>query len=229
MTPDRLPPAARVILAVQDTAGLAELLAPARLLAQGRRAELTGLFVEELELLRSASLPVTREVGVASERVRDIDAHSTGRLLRRRADAVRRAIEREAAAADLTWSFQVIRGSLLQAAVEATTRADLVVLSPPRTAVQHTVGGRETQPANGAVAALYDDTEAGERALTTARDLSGGRSEAIARLPAGDVAGWIPRRPRHRVLVVSVPSLQSLGPDFGGLLTRVRCPIILVR
>lgn len=229
MSPETSRPLARVVLAVHDTVGLAELLAPASLLAQGRQAELTGLFIEEVGLVRSASLPVTREVGVASERVRDIDPYTTVRLLRRRADEVRRRIEREAAAAHLSWSFQVIRGTLVQAAVAATTPADLVILSPPPTAVQHTLGQRTAHPANGRVGAVYDDSDAGSRALTTARDLSGGKPEAIARVPPDEIAAGVARPARHRVLVVSLPSLEALGADLPGFLARVRCPVILVR
>ncbi len=242
----------RVVLATQDPAELDRLIGQARVLAEALQAELAGLFVEEVDLLRLVALPIAREVSIATETVRVLDTASTVRLLQRRAAEVQQVLAREAAAANLPWSFTVTRGSLVDVALAAASGPDLVVFGPPRTALQHTVGQRTPRP-GGRVATLYDATEAGQRALAAALRLSRNRPEAISlvitrvaeaeslrRLAAGRLQrpGWNPevvsvddlrRTPAPRALVVSLDSLGQGGIDLRQLVAEAGCPVILLR
>jgi hypothetical protein len=56
---------ARVLLALEGAEPAVEPLFAATQLARGLRAELAGLFVEDVALLRLAALPFTREVGLS--------------------------------------------------------------------------------------------------------------------------------------------------------------------
>jgi len=96
-------------------------VAPAAIaeLAKEMQAELLGLFIEDIELLRFAALPFAAEVGYASALPRALDPGSLERALRRQADSLRRAL---AAALDPTshsWTFRVARGALAESVAAA--------------------------------------------------------------------------------------------------------------
>lgn len=248
--PPRVP--ARVVLAARASADALRLLDEATTLARALRAELAGLFVEESDLLRLAALPVTREVGVASGAVREIDLAGTTRLLQRQADEVRAIVERAAAGLDLPWSFRITRGNVVQAAVAAAAGPDLVLVAPPRSAAQRALGFLPPAPRAGGVAAFYDGTPSGDRALAAALHLASGFPErvwlvlpargnpvALSRLaadrlgvprglPAAVVLPELRRHPAPRALVVSTTALATGAANLPALLADVRGPVVLV-
>lgn len=233
----------RVVLAARAASDAQRLLGEAGELARALHAELTGLFVEESDLLRLAGIPVTREVGLASGAVRHIDATATARHLRRQADDVRARVEHLAAVLDLPWSFRVERGDVVELAVAAAAR-DIVLLAP-RPSAWRRVTGPAPQRRGPAVAALYDATEAGERALAIALGLVADRADEVAvLLRAGDdvetarrrlaarpglasPAVWGERPHPRRAVVVSVASLT--GEELRRLLQSEESPVILIR
>lgn len=105
---------------------------PVARLARELEAELLGLFIEDVELLRFASLPFAREIGGASAQARTLDLASLERQLRAQA----RALEREIAAilgpGPAGWSLRVERSSPLMA-IEAALEQVLepALLVPP--------------------------------------------------------------------------------------------------
>jgi hypothetical protein len=172
---------ARVVLAARAASDAQRLLEEAAELARALHTELTGLFVEEADLLSGVGLPVTREVGLVSGAVRDIDAVATARELRRQADDVRVRLQRLATALGLPWSFRVERGDVLEVAVSAAA-SDLVILAPRTAAWQRVVGPPLAAAREPTVAALYDATDAGERALAAAFDLAAHRPDRVSLL-----------------------------------------------
>jgi len=61
-------------------------------LASGLGAELAGLFVEDINLMRMAELPFARELGLSSAAVRRVEAIELERTLRLQAERVRTAL-----------------------------------------------------------------------------------------------------------------------------------------
>lgn len=153
-------------------------LAAAAALAASLQAELAGLFVEDINLLRMAALPFTRELGLASALLRPIEITDIEREFRRHAERTRKALEEAALASSLRWSFQVIRGQPLAAALSAASDADLLVVGgtahaaaaiPQKgTGSLKTARGLRTRP----VAVLYDGSPQAERALALAAALA---------------------------------------------------------
>ena len=155
-------------------------LAAAAALAASLQAELAGLFVEDINLLRMAALPFTRELGLASALLRPIEITDIEREFRRHAERARKALEEAALASSLRWSFQVIRGQPLAAALSAASDADLLVVGGTAHAAaaaaipQKGTGslkaarGLRTRP----VAVLYDGSPQAERALALAAALA---------------------------------------------------------
>jgi len=101
-------------------------------LAQELEAELLGLFIEDVELLRFASLPFAREIGIASVQARSMDVASLERQLRAQARALEQALEAILGPGPTGWSLRVERSSPL-VAIEAVLAQVLepALLIPP--------------------------------------------------------------------------------------------------
>lgn len=225
------PPSGRVVVALRagsDTRFLGE----AGALARTMHAELAALFVEEVELIRLARLPIAREIGVASGSVLEFDPVAIARLHRQQADAIRAMVARTAHTLELSWTFEVARGSLLDVALGVLSAPDLLMVEPTPSAVQHALGRTAPRAAPAVrtvvnasdVAVLHEATSAGGRALEVALRLAGGRPEAIVLVVDDDADVGQVRRAAESVLDVpegpSVITLAELG--------RGRCPRALV-
>lgn len=164
-----------------DTSPLGEAaLDAAAALARRLDAELTGLFVEDVNLLRMATLPFAREYALASAMARNIDVAEVEQALRRQADAVRASLARVAQTLQVPWSFQVTRGGMLDRVLETMRDPGLAVLgytgqfvikadTPARAHGRpHADAGAPRQP----ILALYDGMPAAQRALRVALALA---------------------------------------------------------
>jgi nucleotide-binding universal stress UspA family protein len=129
MSENGLDPAIRHILVALDASphSLATLEAAAEL-AAGLKAELLGLFVEDINPLRLAESPFAREMGVVSTTCRQLDILEIERELRAQASRARRALAIAAGRAQVPWSFRVARGVITSELLTAASEADLVIL-----------------------------------------------------------------------------------------------------
>jgi hypothetical protein len=219
------PPTSRVLLGLERSEPAQELLSTAIALARGLHAELAGLFVEDVALLRMAALPFTREVGRSSGVARPIEVADLERTLHRQGEQVRRGLARIAVELALPWSFRVARGSLLDEVLGAAVTTDLIVLGARRWSAGSAVGARVAPAA--IVSALFDATEAGHRALLAALELAEGRPEQLSLLVPGASASNL-RALRQRAaqalhVAVDLPRLQPLAaPEAGHLAQHTR-------
>jgi hypothetical protein len=182
-------------------------------LARRLDAEVAGLFVEDINLLRLAGLPFAREYALASAASRRVESGELERTLRLRADAIRGALSRAAQALSVPWSFQVVRGALLDSVLEAMHEPDLAVFGwSGQFAV--TPGARTATPATVAGAAamrhpivtLYDDTPAADRALGAAQVLAQAHHTGlVVLLIAGDAAQIEQLRGRAQAQLLAAP------------------------
>ena len=119
---------ARILVALDASASGRAALAGAAALAAELQAELLGLFVEDANLLRLASLPFSARSawGPAAEEARNEE--TMARALRAEAALLRELLAREAERLHLRWSFRVTRGTVARELVEAAERVDLVVM-----------------------------------------------------------------------------------------------------
>ncbi|MGM0516055.1 MAG: universal stress protein [Pseudomonadota bacterium] len=141
-------PGAIVVLLDTSPASEAALSAAARI-ARFRGLELVGLFIEEQDLIRSASYPFAREISFLSGTSRPFDSE----MLRGRLDWQRRRIERrlaeEAARHALSWRLQVETGSVAEALASAGLNAELLLLG--KAGWSHGRGGRLGSTATGLI------------------------------------------------------------------------------
>jgi nucleotide-binding universal stress UspA family protein len=177
----------RILVALDASPHSLAALKLAAELAARLDAELIGIYVEDINLLRLAELQISREVGSHSARVSEIDSQHIQRQFRAQARRARQALALLAESADVRWSFRTTRGLIPIELLSATDEADLVILgkagwskrkqlgSTAQTLVvqssRHTLiiqsGIRMRRP----LMVIYDGSEAGKKALETALTL----------------------------------------------------------
>jgi nucleotide-binding universal stress UspA family protein len=210
MNERELEPTIRRILVALDASrhSLAALEAASEL-ANTLKAELVGIFVEDINLLRLAGLPFAREVRYLSVTDRPLDSPSMERELRIQAEQVKQTLAVVAGRRQLRWSFRVVRGEVVAELLSAAQEADLLALGRASWAMTRRVrlGATARQvvaQALGSVLLLqqghticqpiqliYDASAAAKRALATAVRLAsvmGGHLTVMIATAAPDAA-----------------------------------------
>lgn len=153
-------------------------------------AELVGLFVEDINLLNLAALPIAREVSPFSSAMRQLNREQLQREFRTQSEAVRRTLAAAADARGVDWTFRVVRGAVTSAIIAEAATADLIILGrmtwPPagtrrlgstvRMILQEGQGltmiVHEEVSFSVPVTLVFDGSELGEKALKVAIKLS---------------------------------------------------------
>jgi nucleotide-binding universal stress UspA family protein len=118
----------RILIALDASHhSLAALRAAARL-ASSLEAELHGLFVEDINLLRVAGLPMARELQFPFAAHAPMNPERMRRQLRAQASQARRALASVCGEEQIEWTFQVVRGGVSSKVLEEAAKADLLCL-----------------------------------------------------------------------------------------------------
>lgn len=157
----------RILVALDASHQSLAALNAAVLLAEALEAELLGMFVEDVNLVRWAALPFAREVGHATARARPLAGEDLARALRGQAARAQQALARLATGRGVTWSFRVGRGEVAATLLAAAHDTDLVALG-----------------------ATFLSWAAGRRLGSTARAVIGAGARPALLLPAG--TRWAP-------------------------------------
>ncbi len=128
MTPIRERHIRRILVALDTSPYSLAALEAASELAMALHAELTGLFVEDADLLRLAHLPCARELLYAGQTEEVVDGRSMERALKAEAEQIRRSLQAVAGRKQLQWSFQVVRGQVEDQVLSAAEEADFVIM-----------------------------------------------------------------------------------------------------
>ena len=110
-----------------STHSLAALRVAAELAAEAK-AELVGLFVEDIRLLRLAKSPRAREVLYPASQTRPLNSATMEERFQAQAEQARRAMASQASHAQLRWSFRVVRGEVTAEVLAAASDADVLVM-----------------------------------------------------------------------------------------------------
>lgn len=178
----------RIVVAVDASPHSRAAMEAAVRMAARFDAELLGLFVEDINVLRIAGLPYAQEFGVYSAQRRHINTVDVERQLRVRSRQVQDSFRLLAGRASIRGTFRVTRGSVgaeIQSAaadadvlivgragwsqlrqVGSTTRAVCSAEAPGITAVLQS--GAQLAPP---ILVVYDASEAAEKALVFAEGL----------------------------------------------------------
>lgn len=181
----------RILVALDASPHSEAALDAAAELAARLSAELQGLFIEDINLLRLAELPFAREVGFFTAAHRRLDARGIQRQLRAQARRVEARLTEIGERDQLQWSFRVARGAIASELLRASSDVDLVILGKSGGWSLHRgrrLGSTARALVFGAptltlllqegtclglpVMAIYDGSRLGERALDAAAFLA---------------------------------------------------------
>lgn len=123
-----LSPIRRILIALDASTSDIAALETAVALASRMEAELLGLFVEDINLLRFAALPFAREVSFFPARTRRLDSGEMERALRAQASRAEAVLIEAAARQRVRCSFRVVRGEVTTQLLAAAQDIDLVAL-----------------------------------------------------------------------------------------------------
>ena len=193
-------PIRRILLALDTSDSGLAALETAVVLASRMEAELLGLFVEDINLLRFAALPFAREVSYFSARTRRLDSGEMERALRAQASRAEAALIEAAERQRVRCTFHVVRGEITTQLLAAAHDIDLVALGMPRrqfrrisATVREIVNAAQSSvlllpPADQIrtpIVVVYDGSPASARALSVARHLSQKQDNSLTVLTTG--------------------------------------------
>ncbi len=172
----------RILVAIDTSPFGSAALDAAAMLATELRAELHGLFIEDINLLRLAGLPFASEIDCSSGICRPLDINAMERALRTKAEGVRQAIATTAQRTSLHWSFRVYRGNVAQTVLAESLEADLLLIGRERPSP-------ETSPSRaqrGPVLFVDEGSPSGDRVSDTAHRLARPHADAVVALVASN-------------------------------------------
>ena len=180
----------RIIVALEPSPhGLAALEAAAEM-ASRLHAELIGVYVEDIDLLRMAGLPFSREFTLSATRGRDVDTATMERTFRGQASRLRQAFETATRRVNVASSFRVHRGSVSKELLSLGEDADMLIVGKAAAARTKRVRcGSTTRAVVGGykkavvvmqrgvafgrpVVVVFDGSESAERALVVGARLA---------------------------------------------------------
>ena len=118
----------RILVALDTSPHSMAALETATRLAALFGAELLGVYVEDIDLLRASELPFARETKLRSGARRRLGMEQIERELRSQATLAQRALTDSADRARVRWSFRISRGTVVSELVMAASEMDLIIL-----------------------------------------------------------------------------------------------------
>jgi nucleotide-binding universal stress UspA family protein len=118
----------RIIVAIDSSAQAKAAIETAASIAARLNAEILGLFVEDIDLVNLAGLPMGREIGLISGQSRAFDKSALEEGFRVEAARARRELQQVARQSRVVSSFRVVRGRVDVEVVAAAAEGDLLIL-----------------------------------------------------------------------------------------------------
>lgn len=205
----------RILAAVDATPTSSAVLETAALLAREFNAELDGIFVEDINLLRLAGLPFARELTWSTALELHLDSPRMERALRGHAAHARQAIVNITTQFKLHASLQIVRGQVAQELLRAAQNVDLFILGKGRGTRGAHIGAiarQVTQQADCSVLLVAWDARLFKSVMTvfSGNDRSARELNAAAQLA----------RAVHKTLLVLIPA--STTSDYQRLRDQAR-------
>ncbi len=184
----------RILVALDASAASIAALDAAATLAACMDAELLGLFVEDVNLLRLAGLPFASEIDMVSGSARSLAPAQMEQRLRAQATRAQESLSQAAGRRQLRWTFRVARGQVVTELLGAEIEADLIALG-----TVSTPGSRRARVGSTAQAVI-------ERAARTLLILPHG---ATVRTPVGVLFDESPASAQAFVLAARLTQAES--------------------
>ncbi len=198
----------RILVALDSATAGGTTLEIAADLAAAQACELSGLFIEDQDLLHLAELPFAREIQLGKAISRALAPELLLQDLRAQAALARSATQRQAERCRLSWSFQVTRGRGEEAVLLAAAAGDMIAIARGFGALAQIgrlsrrlrliavrapgpilLTGEPAVSRSGPVLLPYDASPAARSMLAIAADLARARRQVLEILLLGDAAG----------------------------------------
>jgi nucleotide-binding universal stress UspA family protein len=182
----------RILLAIDASPHSLAALNAAAELAALLDAELLGLFVEDINLLKLADLSFSRQVGFHSASARQFSRQQIEQELRAQANRAKKALAIASQKARVRSNFKVVRGMIVYELLQAAQEVDLVIVgkaswsrsrglgSTTRTLIAHspcqTLIIQQGSRLGMVMGLLYDGSDLSKKALIAAEALLKQRS-----------------------------------------------------
>ena len=216
----------RILVAVDATSDSAAVLEIAAQLASEFDAELNGIFVEDINLLRLAGLPFARELTWSTAMELRLDYQRMERTLRGYAAHAQQAVVKVTTQLKLHASLQVVRGLVAQELLRAAEMVDLFILGKGgnvRGARIGSIAGQVLQQAQSSVllvasrlrsfrtvVTIFSEDERSGRGLNAAAHAARAtQKRLLVLLPAAHASDYQRRREQARHLLGQGPLLVS--------------------
>ena len=118
----------RILVALDASTDSLAALEEAASLASAMHVELLGLFVEDINLVRTAALPFAPQVSYPSGAAERMSSERIDRELKAQAELARKALAAAAGRRHARWSFRTVRGQVTGEILAAASQTDLVLL-----------------------------------------------------------------------------------------------------
>jgi nucleotide-binding universal stress UspA family protein len=127
--PERTTEIHRILIALDASPGNLEALEAAVELAARMEAELSGVFVEDTELLRLADSPFCREIRFATATEAPLNRAGLESTWKAQSERARSALAAAAQRARVHWTFRTVRDRVATAVVSVAGSTDLLVVT----------------------------------------------------------------------------------------------------
>jgi nucleotide-binding universal stress UspA family protein len=196
----------RILVAIDASpASLAALDAAAEL-AVRHNAELVCIFIEDINLIRMAEIPIAVEIGHYSAAIRQMDPPQIESQLRARRRWIESILTALGKSTGLRWTFRTARGAISDELVLAAHESDLMFLGKSgwsgkrqlgstarrmilQSPIQAMLLNRRLQPGSGMLL-IYDGSSASVRALAAASALGKAQTPLSVLVLAEDPERW---------------------------------------
>jgi hypothetical protein len=198
------------------------------LLAAETPAKILGLFIEDIELLGLADLPVVREYCRLTQVERQLNSADLQRQLRIQARSARQALAAIAGRMGFSWSFRTVRGSLSSLLPHAAQDMDVMLLGAARRTLpfaSHLSPTTRPHPLDQPVSIIFDGSQAAQRALAVASRIPRAGVQSLnVFLMAANADELTSLRAQSRALAgpITLRLHEHVNPDFNEILAAVR-------
>ena len=185
----------RILVALDASTQSQAALEMAVDLATKMEAELSGLFVEDVELLRMADSPSAREIAYPAATEAPLNRTIMERKLRAQSEQIRHTLAAAAHRAKLRWSFRTVRGQVTSALLAAASDNDIVAIGRLGWSLGRRIGSTALELATSSIPLLlisqravlgnlrllvyYDGSSASKNALLVAAKLARAGAKSI--------------------------------------------------
>lgn len=203
-TADRFDEIRRILIALDASPASQAALELAADLAARHKAELVGIYVEDINLLRSAEISFTQEVGEFSAIPRRVDSRQVESEMKAHASRIEAMLSSIAGKANLQWTFRSVRGLIPGELMTAAEDTDLIILGKKGWSEGKQIGSTAQKLAalspvqslilehrvrpETPVLVIYDGSESSQNALKTASRICTPGSTLMIIVPAENQA-----------------------------------------